>query len=206
MVDFRSQEAREMDKYVTGSVIRRLRERKQMTQEELAERIHVSGKAVSKWETGRGYPDISLLGPLAEALGISVIELLSGEDVRNRNRAANMRRGQFYLCPVCGNVICAAGEAVVSCCGITLPPLEAEEPDPEHSLRAERVEDEYWVTLEHPMTKEHYITFLAAVSDQRIQLVKLYPEWGAEARFKIDGGKDLYACCNRHGLYKFRIK
>ena len=206
MVDFRRQEARELDKYVTGSVIRRLRERKQMTQEELAERIHVSGKAVSKWETGRGYPDISLLGPLAEALGISVIELLSGEDVRNRNRAANMRRGQFYLCPVCGNVICAAGEAVVSCCGITLPPLEAEEPDPEHSLRAERVEDEYWVTLEHPMTKEHYITFLAAVSDQRIQLVKLYPEWGAEARFKIDGGKDLYACCNRHGLYKFRIK
>ena len=195
-----------MDKYVTGSVIRRLRERKQLTQEELAERIHVSGKAVSKWETGRGYPDISLLGPLAEALGISVIELLSGEDVRNQNRAANMRRGQFYLCPVCGNVICAAGEAVVSCCGITLPPLEAEEPDPEHSLRAERVEDEYWVTLDHPMTKEHYITFLAAVSDQRIQLVKLYPEWGAEARFKIDGGKDLYACCNRHGLYRFRTK
>ena len=132
-----------MDKYVTGSVIRRLRERKQLTQEELAERIHVSGKAVSKWETGRGYPDISLLEPLAEALGISVIELLSGEDVRNRNRAANMRRGQFYLCPVCGNVICSAGEAVVSCCGITLPPLEAEEPDPEHGLRAERVEDEF---------------------------------------------------------------
>ena len=195
-----------MDKYVTGSVIRRLRERKQMTQEELAERIHVSGKAVSKWETGRGYPDISLLGPLAEALGISVIELLSGEDVRNRNRAANMRRGRFYLCPVCGNAIFSAGEAVVSCCGITLPPLEAEDPDPEHSLRAERVEDEYWVTLEHPMTKEHYITFLAAVSDQRIQLVKLYPEWGAEARFKIDGGKDLYACCNRHGLFRFQIK
>ena len=195
-----------MDKYVTGSVIRRLRERKQLTQEELAERIHVSGKAVSKWETGRGYPDISLLGPLAEALGISVIELLSGEDVRNRNRAANMRRGRFYLCPVCGNAIFSAGEAVVSCCGITLPPLEAEDPDPEHSLRAERVEDEYWVTLEHPMTKEHYITFLAAVSDQRIQLVKLYPEWGAEARFKIDGGKDLYACCNRHGLFRFQIK
>ena len=195
-----------MDKYVTGSVIRRLRERKQLTQEELAERIHVSGKTVSKWETGRGYPDISLLGPLAEALGISVIELLSGEDVRNRNRAANMRRGRFYLCPVCGNAIFSAGEAVVSCCGITLPPLEAEDPDPEHSLRAERVEDEYWVTQEHPMTKEHYITFLAAVSDQRIQLVKLYPEWGAEARFKIDGGKDLYACCNRHGLFRFQIK
>ena len=193
-----------MDKYVTGSVIRRLRERKRMTQEELAERIHVSGKAVSKWETGRGYPDISLLSPLAEALGISVIELLSGEDVRNRNRSANLRKGQFYLCPVCGNVIHTTGEAVVSCCGITLPPLEAEEPDPEHSLRAERVEDEYWVTLDHPMTKEHYITFITAVSDQRLQLVKLYPEWGAEARFRIDGVKDLYACCNRHGLFRLR--
>jgi transcriptional regulator with XRE-family HTH domain len=194
-----------MDRYVTGSVIRKLRESKQMTQEELAERIHVSGKAVSKWETGRGYPDISLLEPLAGALGLSVLELLSGEDVRNRNRSANMLRGQFYLCPVCGNTIHTTGEAVVSCCGITLPPLEAEEPDPEHALRAERSEDEYWAAMDHPMTKEHYITFLAAVSDQGLQLVKLYPEWGAEARFRIDRVKDLYACCNRHGLFRLRL-
>ncbi len=194
-----------MDKYVTGSVIRRLRERKRMTQEELAEGLHVSSKAVSKWETGRGYPDISLLSPLAEALGISVIELLSGEDVRNRNRSANMLRGSFYLCPVCGNVIHTTGEALVSCCGITLPPLEAEEPDGEHGLEAERVEDEYRVAVDHPMTKEHYITFLAAVSDQRIQLMKLYPEWGAEAWFGIDGVRDLYACCNRHGLFRLRL-
>ena len=194
-----------MEKYVTGAVIRRLREERRMTQEELAEKIHVSGKAVSKWETGRGYPDISLLKPLAEALGISVIELLSGENVRNRNRSANQLRGLFYLCPVCGNVIRTSGEAVVSCCGITLPPLEAEAPDPEHSLRAERVEDEYWVTLDHPMTKAHYVTFIAGVSDQGIQLVKLYPEWNAEARFRIDGVRDLYACCNQHGLFRIRV-
>ncbi len=194
-----------MEKYVTGAVIRRLREERRMTQEELAEKIHVSGKAVSKWETGRGYPDISLLKPLAEALGISVIELLSGENVRNRNRSANQLRGLFYLCPVCGNVIRTSGEAVVSCCGITLPPLEAEAPDPEHSLRAERVEDEYWVTLDHPMTKAHYVTFIAGVSDQGVQLVKLYPEWNAEARFRIDGVRDLYACCNQHGLFRIRV-
>ena len=194
-----------MEKYVTGAVIRRLREEKGMTQEELAGRIHVSGKAVSKWETGRGYPDISLLEPLAGALGISVIELLSGEDVRNRNRAAHMVKGLFYLCPVCGNVIRTVGEAVVSCCGIILPPLEAEAPDPEHGLRAERVEDEYYVTVSHPMTRAHYITFLAAVSDRGLQLVKLYPEWDAEARFRIDGVRDLYACCNRHGLFRLRV-
>ena len=194
-----------MEKYVTGAVIRRLREEKGMTQEELAGRIHVSGKAVSKWETGRGYPDISLLEPLAGALGLSVIELLSGEDVRNRNRAAHMAKGLFYLCPVCGNVIRTVGEAVVSCCGVTLPPLEAEAPDPEHGLRAERVEDEYYVTVSHPMTRAHYITFLAAVSDRGLQLVKLYPEWDAEARFRIDGVRDLYACCNRHGLFRMRV-
>lgn len=194
-----------MNSYVTGAVIRNLREGKKLTQEELAEKLYVSSKTVSKWETGKGYPDISLLEPLARALDISLIELVSGDAIRNGNRSANMLKSKFYVCPVCGNVIRTIGEAVVSCCGITLPPLEAEDPDPEHSLRAERVEDEYWVTLEHPMTKEHYITFLAAVSDQRIQLVKLYPEWGAEARFKIDGGKDLYACCNRHGLFRFQI-
>ena len=193
-----------MNQYVTGAVIRRLREDRRMTQVELAERIHVSGKAVSKWETGRGYPDITLLEPLAGALGISVIELLSGEDVRNRNSSAHMGRGVFFLCPVCGNVIWSAGEAVISCCGITQPPLEAELPDAEHGLHAEAIEDEYYVTVDHPMTREHFITFLAAVSDQSVQLVKLYPEWNAEARFKMDRVRDLYACCNRHGLFRLR--
>ncbi len=194
-----------MDRYVTGAVIRRLRERKNMTQEELAEQIFVSGKAVSKWETGQGFPDISLLEPLARALGISVIELLSGEDIRNGNRASNMIRGRFYVCPVCGNVIRTIGEAVVSCCGIVLPPQEAEAPDEAHEIRLERVEDEYWVTLDHPMTRDHFISFLAAVSDQGMQFVKLYPEGGAEARFKIDRVRDLYACCNRHGLFRVRL-
>lgn len=193
-----------MDNYVTGAAIRRLRETKGITQEELAESIHVSAKAVSKWETGKGFPDVSLLEPLAAALGISVIELLSGCTVRNRNRGANMLRSRLYVCPVCGNVIQAAGEAVVSCCGITLPPLEAEEADGEHRIRTETVEDEYFVTLEHPMTKDHYISFMMAVSDQRVQLVRLYPEGNAEARFKINGVKVLYAYCNRHGLFQYR--
>ena len=159
---------------------------------------------MSKWETGQGFPDVSLLEPLAEALHISVIELLSGADVRNRNRAANMLRSRFYVCPVCGNVIQAAGETVVSCCGITLPPLEPEDPDDAHAIRAEIVEDEYYVTVVHPMTKDHYISFLAALSDQQIQFVKLYPEGPAEARFKMNRVKILYAYCNRHGLFQMK--
>lgn len=191
-----------MDKYVTGAVIRKLRESKKMTQEELADRLFVSSKAVSKWETGQGFPDISLLESLAQALDISVIELLSGEDIQNKNQSSNMLKSKFYVCPVCGNAVRATGEALVSCCGITLPPLEPETCDSEHDIKVEIVEDEYFVTVDHPMQKDHYISFLAAVSDSRVQFVKLYPEGNAEARFKIDRVRKFYAYCNRHGLFQ----
>lgn len=191
-----------MDRYVTGTMIRKLREDRKMTQTELAERLFVSDKTISKWETGKGLPDITLLEPLAKALGISAIELLAGENVRNQNRCANILRSKFYVCPVCGNVLYSAGEAIVSCCGITLPPLEAETADPQHEFQLERVEDEWYVTMNHPMTKDHYLSFLAAVSDNGVQMIKLYPEGDAQARFKIDRVKILYAYCNRHGLFQ----
>lgn len=194
-----------MDKYVTGAVIRKLRENKKMTQEELADTLFVSSKAVSKWETGQGFPDISLIEPLAKALGISVIELLSGEDIKNNNQSSNMLKSKFYVCPVCGNVIRTIGETLVSCCGITLPPLEPEDCDSEHSVTAERVEDEYFVSVSHAMEKDHYLSFLAAVSDHLVQFVKLYPEGNAEARFRIDRVKYIYAYCNRHGLFRIRL-
>ena len=191
-----------MNQYITGAVIRRMREAKGLTQEALAERLYVSGKAVSKWETGQGFPDISLIEPLARALGISVIELLSGQDIRNRNRAFDMAKIRYYVCPVCGNVIQATGEAVISCCGIPLPPLEAEPADEAHSIKVEIVEDEYYVTVDHPMEKDHYLSFIAAVSDHGVQFQKLYPEGGAQARFRIDRVAAFYVCCNRHGLFK----
>lgn len=194
-----------MDRYVTGDVIRSLRESKGLTQEALAQKLFVSGKAVSKWETGKGYPDVSLLEPLAAALGISVIELLSGQPVKNRNRGANMARGRWYVCPVCGNVIWATGAAVISCCGIPLPPQEPEAPDKEHRLAAVRSEDELLVTMDHPMTKDHYISFLAAVSDGCVQLRKLYPEGEALARFRMDYVRRVYGYCNRHGLFEIKL-
>jgi len=194
-----------MDKYVTGAVIRKLREDKKMTQEELAGKLFVSSKAVSKWETGQGFPDVSLIEPLAKALGISVIELLSGEDIRNINRASNMNRCKFYVCPVCGNVIEATGEAVVSCCGITLPPQEAEECDEGHQIKVETIEDEYYVTVDHPMSKDHFISIIAAVSGDGIQLKKLYPEGPCEARFRISAVSRIYAYCNHHGLFLLKM-
>lgn len=194
-----------MEPYVTGGVIRELREKKGLTQAAIARELDVSDKTVSKWETGRGLPDITLLEPLARALGVSLIELMRGERVMNRNVSANLRRTQLYVCPVCGNVLHSLGAAVVSCCGVTLPPLEAETPDAEHEITIEPVEDESYVTLRHPMTREHSISFLAFVSDDTFELVKLYPEGEAAARLHIRGGGWVYAFCNRHGLMRRRV-
>ncbi len=195
-----------MDQYVTGSMIKRLREGLGMTQLQLAESLNVSDKSVSKWETGRGYPDISLLGPLAAALQVSVIELMSGTDVMNTNRSFNMLRTRFHVCPVCGNVILSTGEAVISCHGIVLPALEAEEPDDTHALQVEKSEDEYYVTSAHEMSRSHHLSFIAGVRDNACELVKLYPEGAAEARFKIGRTKWLYYCCNRHGLFRIPVR
>ena len=201
----RQKELRTMNTYITGAAIRALRESKGLTQAKLGERIGVSSKTISKWETSRGLPDISLLQPLARALGVSLIELMNGENIANRNISCNILRSRLYVCPICGNVIHAAGEAVISCCGVTLPALEAEEPDEDHLLTIENVEDEHFLTVHHPMTKEHYISFLAFVTSDRFQLVKLYPEGNPETRMQLRGHGIVFLYCNRHGLMKRRI-
>lgn len=191
-----------MNSYITGSMIKRLREERSLTQTQFGEKIGVSDKTVSKWETGRGLPDISLIEPLAKALGVSVFELFSGSDIINKNKTFNMKRTLFYVCPVCGNVFTACGEAVISCCGVNLPPLSAEEPDAEHKITVNVCEDEYFVSLDHAMSKTHYISFIAAVTDNGIMLTKLYPEGESCARFKINRTYAVYAYCNRHGLFR----
>ena len=191
-----------MNTYVTGTTIKQLRERRNMTQAELAEIINVSSKTVSKWETAKGLPDISLLQPLAQALGISVIELMNGEHIINKNISANMLRSQFYVCPICGNVVHTLGNTVVSCCGIMLPALEAEESDEDHAITIEAVEDEHFITILHPMTKEHYISFIAYETSDRLQLVKLYPESNAQTRLQLRGMGYVYYYFNRHGLFR----
>lgn len=191
-----------MNTYVTSATIKQLREKRNLTQAELAERIGVSSKTISKWETAKGLPDISLLQPLAQALGISLIELMNGEAIVNRNTSGNMLRNKFYVCPVCGNILHSTGDSVISCCGITLPALEAEEEDEVHRICIEKVEDEHFLTIAHPMTKQHYISFLAFVTSDRVQMVKFYPEGNAETRLQLRGRGMLYWYCNRHGLFK----
>lgn len=194
-----------MNSYITASVIKRLREAKGITQTQLAEQIGVSCKAISKWETAKGLPDISLIEPLSYALGVSVMELMSGDTVINKNFSSNILFSKFYVCPVCGNVIHTTGETVISCCGITLPPLEAEEFDDEHIVTIENVENEHFITVYHEMSKSHFISFIAFITCDKVQFVKLYPEGNAETRVQLRDRGYLYVYCNKHGLMKQKI-
>ena len=194
-----------MDTYITGLTIKNLREKRGFTQAELADKLDVTDKAISKWETAKGLPDITLIEPLAKALSVSVMELMTGNAVVNKNISSNILRSKFYVCPLCGNIIRTTGNAVISCCGITLPPLEAEDTDDAHSITIEKVEDENFITVNHDMTKEHFISFVAYLTLDRVQFVKFYPEGNAETRLSFCGSGYLYIYCNKHGLMKKKI-
>lgn len=191
-----------MNPYITGAIIRDLREKHHLTQAQLAEKLSVSDKAVSKWETAKGYPDITLLEPIAEVFGVSVAELISGSAIHNLNRSSNLLRALFYVCPVCGNVLYGIGEAAIHCHGVMLRPCEAEPADDGHRAQIDLIEDEYHIRVEHPMTKAHHISFIAAIAQDAVYLVKLYPEQDAEARFPRRGVRLIAFYCNRDGLFR----
>ncbi len=193
-----------VDQKEMGEMIRSLREKKGMTQLEMAEVLNLSDRTISKWETGRGYPDITFIEKIASLFSVSVSELLSGAEVSNRNISGNMLKASFCVCPVCGNVIVSTGEASVSCHGIALSKLGKNAVDDDHSVTVEVIEDEYFVSVNHPMTKGNYISFIAALSSDRVQMVKLYPEGNAEARVKMNGVREILFYSTTDGLYSFR--
>ncbi len=189
-----------MDCIKTGRLIKNLRQEKRLTQKQLADSIGVSDKTVSKWERGYGCPDVSLLGTLCAALGITVHSLLCGELSCNDN-GGNMKKTVFYVCPNCGNILISTGESEPACCGRRLHPLHAKPADDEHMPAVSEIEDEHYITFPHEMTKSHYIAFAAYVSYDRVLLVRLYPEQGGELRIpRMHGGK-LYLYCSQHGLW-----
>lgn len=191
--------------YVTGDTIKTLREKRKLTQREFAEMINVSDKTISKWETGKGLPDIGILDELAKALGVSIAELLTGDLRINENQSGNMKKVHFYVCPICGNIITAVGQGSFSCCGITLPNQEAELMDDNHLICVETVDHEYSVSIQHLMNKEHYISFIAYVTSSSIEIAKLYPEQDISIRFRKKGHGFLFAYCNKHGMFRKQI-
>lgn len=195
-----------MDRYITGERISHLREEKGLSQLELGEALGVSWDTVTKWEDDTAHPDISMLNDLAKALGVSIDQLLEDVEVVNSNQGIDINESTFHVCPVCGNIITAAGNAQVSCCGVNLPALESEICDDDHMIEYEESDGEYYVTVEHEMTKSHYISFLSCVGSDAVHIAKTYPEWYCQARFPVSPKAKLYCYCNRHGLFRKDIR
>ena len=183
-----------------GKLILELRKEKNMTQKEVAEKLNISDKTISKWERGLGCPDISLLTDISNIFDINIEKILLGDLEPNDIDGGNMKRIKFYICPTCGNVTTCTGEADISCCGRKLKPSTPKLEDENHKINMEEIENDYYITIDHEMTKSHYISFVAFVSYDRVLLVKLYPEQSPTVRIpRLSRGK-LYIYCNEHGL------
>lgn len=190
-----------MDQIKTGRLIRKLRTQLGYTQIELAEMLHVSDKAVSKWECGKGCPDISLLSELADVLGVDMQSLLSGELSKNESEKGNMKKLKFYVCRDCGNIITAATEANITCCGHRLTAEEPVKASESEQLRVENIDDEWYISSDHEMTKEHYISFVAYVSESTAVISKQYPEWSLQVRLPLYRSGRLVWYCTKCGLF-----
>ena len=190
-----------MDSQGIGGVIFRLRRERGLTQRQLAERLHVTDKAVSKWERGMGCPDVSLLTALSQTLGADLTALLSGRLPPEEPSGGTMKRAKYYVCPVCGGITMTTGQGTLSCCGRTLEALTPRKAAEGEKLSVERVEDEWYVTSSHSMIKDHHIAFLAFAAGDRVQIIHQYPEWDLSVRIPARGRGTLLWYCTQHGLF-----
>ena len=191
-----------MDLVKSGNLLRNLRKQKGFTQKQVADKLGVLPKTVSKWETGKGFPDVSVVSELAEILEVSEKILLTGNLTQNKTETGNMKKIKFFVCPCCGSFVQGTGEYDVNCCGISLKQLAAKTADEEHMANISVIENDFYVEFNHHMTKEHFITFVSYAGVDRVLTIRLYPEQSACARFpKMFGGK-LYFYCNNHGLFE----
>lgn len=189
-----------MDQIKIGALICTLRKEKHMTQKQVANQLNISDKAVSKWERGLGFPDVSLLSDLAMLLEINVEALLVGELDANKTAGGNMKKIKFYVCPTCANLITSTNDATISCCGKNLQPAPLEKAKEDEMLSVEKVETDYFISTEHEQSKQHYIAFLALVTGDSIMLKKQYPEWTVQTRLPAFSRGMLVWYCTQHGL------
>ena len=189
-----------MDQTRTGERIRAARLQKGLTQLALARLLHVSDKAVSKWERGRGCPDLSTLPLLADVLGLDLTTLFTEEEETGM-RNGNLKKLKVFVCPVCGNVLFALDEAQIHCCGQRLSPLQPQKAAPEERLHALRMDEGWFLSSPHEMTKEHYISFVALLTGDMLIVKKQYPEWGLETRLPDVPRGILLWYCTQHGLF-----
>ncbi len=194
-----------MDLSKNGKLLCDLRKAKGMTQKQVADKLGIVPKTVSKWETGHGFPDVSTVSALADILGVSEKTILSGILELNTKEAGNMKKTKFYVCPHCGSISQGTGDCQLVCCGKTIERSEAVCADIEHEIKVFEIENDFYIELNHEMTKEHFIRFVAYVGSDRVLTIRLYPEQDPAVRFpKMYGGK-LYYYCNKHGLFFYSL-
>ena len=190
-----------MDCEKIGKLIYSLRTERKLTQKKLAEYMNISDKAISKWERGLGCPDIALLPELSNIFGVNLENLLAGELDANDLVGGNMKKLNFYVCPSCGNLLTGSNGAVISCCGKKLPALTLQEAEDTEKLTVEKMENDFFISTDHEMTKDHYITFVAILTGDSIMLRKQYPEWNIQTRIPYFGHGMLVWYCTKHGLF-----
>lgn len=193
-----------MDCVKLGQLILQLRKEKGLTQREIAEQLNISNKTVSKWECGKGAPDVSLWEGLSAILGADILKLLQGELNPNHVDTGKIDNIRFYVCPNCGNILTSTGKANISCCGRRLSPLSAALETTGHEISVEEMDTDYFIVLQHDMSKKHYISFAAYVYDDRIWFQRFYPEQSPSFRMPVmKGGGNLYLYCTEDGLFKY---
>ena len=141
-----------MDCDKVGKMIGELRRQKGFTQKQLADKMNISDRTISKWERGLGCPDVSLLHELSGLLEVNTEKLLKGDLEPNSADGGNMKRIKFYVCPTCGNILTATCVALVSCCGRMLTALVPKPADEEHRLTVYSVVDEFYVCFSVDMS------------------------------------------------------
>lgn len=194
-----------MDYEKVGGLIRQLRKEKGWTQKGMAEIMNISDKTVSKWENGNGCPDVSLLTKLSEIFCVDINKLLDGDLKQQIPDGGNMKRLKFFVCGECGCITTSTGYAEIQCCGRKMEPLKPILADGAHEAKITPIEDEYFITFDHDMTKGHFISFAAYVTYDRMLMVKLYPEQNAEVRLPIMHHGKLVTYCNVHGLMEQKL-
>jgi transcriptional regulator with XRE-family HTH domain len=190
-----------MDCAKIGNLIYSLRKGQNLTQQQLAARMNISDKTISKWERGLGCPDVSLLPELSRIFDVNLEELLSGKLNANDLVGGNMKKLKFYICPNCGNLLTATADAAVSCCGKILQPRVPCKAGESDRLSVGIIENDYFISSDHEMTKEHYIAFVALLTGDSIILRKQYPEWDLQTRIPCFAHGILVWYCTQHGLF-----
>ncbi|MFV0330162.1 MAG: helix-turn-helix domain-containing protein [Dysgonomonas sp.] len=189
-----------MDCVKIGKLIAKLRKEKKLTQKNVADALDIQSKTVSKWECGLGCPDLSLWPELSAILGVDMKQMMEGEITSNKPDSGNIDKVRFYVCPSCGNILVSTGSASIFCCGRKLERILPIDSPAAIIITVEEMDTDYFITFDHPMTKEHYISFVAFVKSDKVLLNRLYPEQSPTCRFPVIKGGKLYVYCIKHGL------